>query len=42
MGILGGVCPLVPKILTLFQTKQCYFPTRFQTWPLSKLFVVIT
>ena len=39
---LVGVCHLLPKILTLFQTKKCYFPTRFQTWSLGKLFVVIT
>ena len=34
---LADVCRLVPKILTLFQTKKCYFPTCSQTWPLKSI-----
>ena len=34
---LADVCRLVPKILTLFQTKKCYFSTRSQTWPLKSI-----
>ena len=34
---LPDVCRLVPKILTLFQTKKCYFSTRSQTWPLKSI-----
>ena len=29
--LLVGVSRPVPQILTLFQTKKCQFPTRFQT-----------
>ena len=48
-----GVFRPVLQILTLFQTKKCHFPrllsdlaskihTRFQTWPLSRNYVIIT
>ena len=30
LGILGGVCRPVLQILTLFQTKNAIFHTRFQ------------
>ena len=50
---LVGVCRLVLRILTRFQTKKCNFPhpfsdqtskihTRFQTWPLGRNYVIIT
>ena len=50
---LVGVRRPVLQILTLFQTKKCYFPhpfsdlaskihTRFQTWPLGRNYVIIT
>ena len=51
--LLVGVCRAVPQILTLFQTKKCYFShpfsdqtskihTRFQIWPLGRNYVIIT
>ena len=53
LGILGGGCLPILQIMTRFQTKKCTFPhpfsdqtskipTRFQTWPLGRNFVIIT
>ena len=53
LGILGGVCQPVLLIHTLFQTEKCHFRdpfsdqtskihTRFQTWPFSRNYVIIT
>ena len=47
------MCRPVLQILTLFQTKKCYFQhpfsdqtskiqTRFQTWPVGRIYVIIT
>ena len=38
---LVGVCHPVLQILTPFQTKQCHFPHRFQTWPLGRNYVIV-
>ena len=40
--LLVGVCHRVLKILTLFQTKNVIFQTRFQTWPLGRNYASIT
>ena len=35
LGILGGGCRPDLQMLTLFQTKNVIFATRFQTWPVK-------
>ena len=37
LGILGGVCHPVLQILTLFQTKKCYFSHLFSDLAFKKL-----
>ena len=36
-----GVCRPVLQILTLFQTKNYHFHTRFQAWPLAKIHITV-